>query len=240
MIKNTQHVPDWDEWRGFIIRHAPELGLSVSELQARRFGIHAEELLRWNKKINLTAITAPLDIAAKHFLDALAPAPYIPDHSALLDMGTGGGFPGLPLKVLKPSLCLTLVDATLKKINFVNQVIRSAGLDNARAVHCRAESLNKDPRFAAGFDTVICRAFDTLADFVRLARGLIRQDGRLIAMKGRQIDDELEQLEKLALDPDDRRITFEQLFSIDVHHYTLPVLGDRRSLVIMTAKPYEL
>ena len=230
-------IPDWDQWRNFIIRHAPELGLSVSEEQSHRFAAHAGELLRWNKKINLTAITAPLDTAVKHFLDALVPALYIPEDSTLLDMGTGGGFPGLPLKIIKPSLSVTLVDATLKKINFVNQVIRAIGLDNIRAVHARAEALVKDPQFAGGFDTIICRAFDALDEFVLLSHGLIRENGRLIAMKGRQVDDELSQLAELKLNRDGRMKTVEDCFTIDIRHYTLPVLGDRRSLVIMTAKP---
>lgn len=237
MMRETPQNLDWDEWQGLIIRHAPEIGLSVSEEQSRRFAVHAEELLRWNKKINLTTITTPLDTAVKHFLDALVPALYIPDKSRLLDLGTGGGFPGLPLKVIKPTLAVTLVDATLKKINFVNHVIRAIGLDNTRAVHCRAETLTTDPAFAGCFDTVICRAFDALTDFVPLAHGLLRKNGRLIAMKGRQVDDELNQLGDLALDRNGRMITVEDCFRIEIRHYTLPILGDRRSLVIMTAKP---
>ncbi len=198
------------------------------------FAIHADELFRWNRKINLTAITDPTEAAIKHFLDALVPAHQIPDNTSLLDVGTGGGFPGIPLKVIKPSLTVTLVDATLKKINFVRQVIRTMNLDNITAVQDRAESLINDPLFAGRFDTVICRAFDALPGFVSLSHGLIRTNGRLIAMKGPQVETELKQLETLKLNINGRVMTARDRFSIDVYHYTLPVLGDQRSLIILT------
>lgn len=227
-------MPDGSQWRELIIQQAPELGLSITEEQARLFTVHAGELVRWNQKINLTAITDPIEMAVKHFLDSLVPSPYIPEHAAVLDMGTGGGFPGIPLKIIKPSLTITLIDATLKKINFVRQVIRASGLDRVTALHCRAQALRNDPAFTGRFDTVICRAFDSLDAFITLSHGLVRENGRLIAMKGRQTEDELPQLDDLKLDRGGRRVYARDLFSIDVHRYNLPVTGDHRSLVILS------
>lgn len=227
---------DWEEWQAFIREHAAPLGLSVTPAQARLFAVHAAELLRWNKKINLTAITDPVEIAIKHVLDSLVPSLYIPEGATLLDIGTGGGFPGIPLKAALPSLSVTLIDATLKKITFVRQVIRMLALEKITAIHGRAESLIKDLAFGQAFDTVICRAFDSLAAFVAMSHGLIRPGGRLIAMKGKHADDEISGLNDLALSINGSAVKAPELFSIDVREYTLPVLGDQRSLIILTAK----
>jgi 16S rRNA (guanine527-N7)-methyltransferase len=228
--------PDWEKWQELIRQQAAAMGLSITPAQTRLFAVHAAELLRWNAKINLTAITDPAEAAVKHFLDSLAPSLYIPGNSSLLDIGTGGGFPGIPLKVANPSLAVTLVDATLKKINFVRQVIRLLALDNTTAIHSRAELLEKDPAFRQAFDTVICRAFDSLPDFVSIAGRLVRPGGRLIAMKGKQAEAEVSSLNSLELTVNDRQTDVRSLFTIDVHPYALPVLGDQRSLIILTAK----
>ncbi|MEW6079820.1 MAG: 16S rRNA (guanine(527)-N(7))-methyltransferase RsmG [Thermodesulfobacteriota bacterium] len=230
------NVPDWDEWQAFILEQAAVMGLPVTAAQTRRFALHAGELLRWNAKINLTAITDPIEMAVKHFLDSLAPSTYIPHATALLDIGTGGGFPGIPLAAFIPSLAVSLLDATLKKVTFVRQVIRQLDLTNATVFHGRAETLSNEPAFRQAFDTVICRAFDSLPAFVSLSHGLVRPGGRLIAMKGKHAGSEIAGLNDLALSMDGKSVKAADLFSIDIHEYALPVLGDRRALIILTGK----
>ena len=105
------------EWEDVIIKGAKIFDLQIGAKEAGQFSTHAGELIKWNSKINLTAITDPLEVAVKHFLDSLAPARIIPAGSSILDMGSGGGFPGIPLKVVLPSVSVSLVDSSRKKIS---------------------------------------------------------------------------------------------------------------------------
>ncbi|MDH3879086.1 MAG: 16S rRNA (guanine(527)-N(7))-methyltransferase RsmG, partial [Desulfobacterales bacterium] len=146
------------EWQGFIIDSARELGIQIDEAVTAQFSDYACELLTWNRKINLTAITNPRDIAIKHFVDSLAPAGCIPDGARLLDIGSGAGFPGIPLKMLKPSITVLLIDAVRKKINFLKHVLRILGLENIEARQIRTENLLKGTGQATSFDVIISRA----------------------------------------------------------------------------------
>ena len=129
------------EWSRLIIEGAGAFGIDLKHHHTDQYAIHARDLVQWTKKINITSITDPFEIAVKHFLDSIAPAPLIPPGAALLDVGSGGGFPGIPLKVLIPSLTVTLVDASRKKVSFLKHVIRTLALDNINAIHYRAEDL---------------------------------------------------------------------------------------------------
>ena len=104
------------EWQHLIIDGAQQLGIAIDKRISAMFAAYAAELIHWNRKINLTAITDPRDIAIKHFLDSLAPAQFIPDRVRLLDIGSGAGFPGIPLKIFKPSLSVLLIDGTLDRL----------------------------------------------------------------------------------------------------------------------------
>ena len=121
------------EWQRLIIDGSRVLGIEIDEGLTAQFIVHASELIKWNRKINLTAITDPRNIAIKHLLDSLAPALHIPDEARLLDMGSGGGFPGIPLKILKPSLFVMLIDGNRKKVNFLKHVLRTLYLENIAA-----------------------------------------------------------------------------------------------------------
>jgi 16S rRNA (guanine527-N7)-methyltransferase len=126
-----------DEWSQVIVDGARAFGLDLDSRHTDRFAAHAAELLHWNKTINLTTITDPYEVAVKHFVDSLAPAELISPGANLLDIGSGGGFPGLPLKVVIPSLSITLVDASRKKVNFLKHVIRTLKLKGIEALHIR-------------------------------------------------------------------------------------------------------
>ena len=212
------------EWQGFIIDSARELGIQIDEAVTAQFSDYACELLTWNRKINLTAITNPRDIAIKHFVDSLAPAGCIPDGARLLDIGSGAGFPGIPLKILKPSISVLLIDSVRKKINFLKHVLRILGLENIEARQIRTENLLKGTGQATSFDVIISRALSDLPPFVKSALPLLAKQGTIIAMKGKVDQKELDAVRADA--PEDQ-------YSLEVERYKLPSIRAPRSIVIL-------
>ena len=177
------------EWEDIIISGAKLFDVQVGSEEAGQFSIHAGELIKWNSKINLTAITDPLEVAVKHFLDSLAPARIIPAGSSMLDIGSGGGFPGIPLKVILPSLSVTLLDSSRKKISFLKHVLRTLGLKGINACQARVENLSENKEL---FDVVICRAFSSLDKFIESALPVLAENGIMIALKGRLSNNDIE------------------------------------------------
>ena len=212
------------EWQSFIINGARTLGIEINEDVTAPFSIYASELINWNRKINLTTITKPRDIAIKHFLDSLAPAGFIPDRARLLDIGSGGGFPGIPLKILKPSLSGLLIDGVRKKVNFLKHVLRTLSLENIEALQIRAENLLKDPERANSFDVIISRALSDLEPFVKSALPLLAKQGTIIAMKGAVAQKELDAV---------RSNVPENRYALEVENYKLPLIEAARSIVII-------
>lgn len=174
-----------------------ELAITIDRTQEERLLFFLDELLRWNQSINLTAITDREEALVKHLVDSLTLLPYLRGDETLLDMGSGGGLPGLPLKMILPGLNLTSVDAVAKKISFQKHVIRTFVLSGAVARHGRLEELGQDVSLSGHFDLVVARAFASLPDCVRLARPFLRSGGRLIAMKGPEGEKELLAAEEL-------------------------------------------
>ena len=212
------------EWQNFIIDGAQQLGIEIDERVSDLFSGHASELISWNRKINLTTIIHPRDVAIKHFLDSLAPAGFIPDNANVLDIGSGGGFPGIPLKILKPSIALLLIDGVHKKVSFLKHVLRTLRLDRSEALHIRAENLQRDPKRAQSYDVIISRALSDLKSFVENAIPLLAKQGMIVAMKG-----EVDQKELDALRAD----TLGDRFSLVTENYELPSLNTLRSIVII-------
>ena len=151
---------------------------------------YIELLLKWNAKLNLTAITKPAEIEVKHVEDSLALLPYLDDASSLLDLGAGAGFPGIPLAVYKPELRIVLLEATRKKISFMQAAIRELSLSNANAVCGRAENEELQERLGK-FDCVTSRATWELKDFLPIASAYCSARGRVIAMKSSKWQEEL-------------------------------------------------
>jgi 16S rRNA (guanine527-N7)-methyltransferase len=147
------------------------------------------ELVRWNQKVNLTAIREPAAMISGHLLDSLAVRPFLRG-TRILDVGTGAGFPGLPLAIAEPERHFELVDSNNKKIQFVQHVAARLGLANVRAVKARSENYAPDERF----DTVLARAVAGLPDLIRIAGHLVDRDGVFIALKGRYPAEELKAL----------------------------------------------
>jgi 16S rRNA (guanine527-N7)-methyltransferase len=213
------------EWKACIGAGADRLGVSLTPQMIDAMALYGEELIRWNRRINLTAITDPLAVAVKHFIDSTAAAPYIPLHARLLDIGAGAGFPGLVLKIIRPDLAVTLVDSVRKKVSFQQQVIRILGLSGIQARHGRAEEMADTD--TGGYDVVICRALGDLGRFHRLSRPLLAAGGRCIAMKGRPEEVEAE-LAEVSTDPGGE-IGWQRV------PYTLPYLDAPRTLAIHSA-----
>ncbi len=212
------------EWKSIVQKGSKHLGIDVSNHQLDMMAIHANELIKWNRKKNLTAITKPADVAVKHFIDSVVPCLKIPEQSSIIDVGSGGGFPGIPLKIMLPSTRVTLVDASRKKVNFLKQVIRLLDLKNIDAIHARIEDLADDPRYCGSFDTAISRAFTELDRFIRLATPLLQNAGQIIAMKSKKTDIELKKTKK----------------KLKIETYSLPLQEAVRTMVIINCTQYPL
>lgn len=202
---------------------AAELGLVLDEAALSSFSRFAEELAKWNRKINLTAITAEEDVAVKHFLDSLTVAAHVPLGGKLLDIGSGAGFPGIPLKIIKPDLRVVSVDAVEKKILFQRHAARLLGLENFTALHARGETLQTT--YGAYFDIIISRAFTDLMSFVAMVLPLLADGGRIVAMKGSEGKSESNLAEA--------RLVDAGLHIEALREFTLPFSGDRRSIIII-------
>ena len=220
-------------WRKVIVDGGAILGVDLRAEHVEKFAVHAAELDVWNRRINLTAITDPKGVAVKHFVDALAAVPLIPNDAVLLDIGSGAGFPGIPLKVAIPSLTVLLIDGSRKKINFQRHVIRTLGLKGIRARHIRAEEMRHDPMFRKKFDVIVSRALTDLESMVSLAEPLLKAEGAIIAFRGRIGQEEgfrspTEILSSKA---------FEGLRPPEVKCYTLPFISSERAIVILKRRP---
>ena len=222
-----------NEWSNFLIDHAKKIGIDFDHTQNRLFSVHAVELIKWNRKINLTTIINPLEVASNHFLDSLVPARFMPPHAAkLLDIGSGGGFPGIPLKVLLPELSVTLIDASRKRVNFLKHVIRTLKLDDIEALHIRAEDLADRPSYFNRFDVIISRALTSLEFFVHLALPLLGCGGLIMALKGQVDNKELNDLQNNVLSKKKNSSgSIDRSFTISLKKYSLPFLYSERTIV---------
>ncbi len=178
-----------DKIRQAIAERASGLPSPVTNEQAAALAALLAELERWNKKVNLTAIRDPDEMVTGHVMDSLAALPLV-EGKHVLDVGTGAGFPGLPLAIVQPQRSFVLLDSNNKKVQFVRHAAGMLGLTNVEAVKARAED------FAPGyrFDTVIARAVATLAALVEMAGHHVGEDGVFVALKGRLPEEELTEL----------------------------------------------
>lgn len=163
--------------------HIKALLPPLTEEQCDKFVAYYNLLVDWNQRMNLTAITEPSDVAKKHFLDSLAALPHLRDGERIVDVGTGAGFPSVPLLILRPELDFTLVDSLNKRITFLQTVLKELGL-HADCIHARAEELGQNPRYRAAFDVALTRAVAPLSVLLELTVPLLKVGGRSIAYKG--------------------------------------------------------
>jgi len=220
-----------NDWSNFLINQAKTIEIDLDHSLNRLFSIHAIELIKWTQKINITTITDPIEVASNHFLDSLVPSQFIPPEAAMLDIGSGGGFPGIPLKVILPKLSVTLIDASRKKISFLKHVIRTLKLDNIEALHIRAEDLAIHPSYINRFDVIISRALSSLDAFVRLALPLLANGGVIIALRGEVDKAELDNLQDNVLEKMNGGGSLDRQFTISLKRYSLPLFNTERSII---------
>jgi 16S rRNA (guanine527-N7)-methyltransferase len=158
-----------------------EVGVQLSPSQGEQFWIYLRELLEWNRAFPLTALTEPADVVIKHFVDSLTPLPYLNASTNLLDIGSGAGFPGIPLKIAAPELRLSMVEPSRKKVSFLKHMVRSLELREVAVLHGRFEDL---PLGSPPFPTVISRAFRRLEPLLDLVSPLLSRECLLVAMLG--------------------------------------------------------
>lgn len=215
------------EWVAMLIDGAAQMGVAVSDTQAALMARHAQVLLDWNRKLNLTAISDPVEVAIKHCLDAILPLRHIPLEGPLLDIGTGGGFPGIPLKIMRPEQSMTLIDGARKKVNFVKFVIRELQLPGVEAIQVRAQDLAARSAYQGRFQVIVARALADFDTIVQIALPLLAPRGKILLYKGAGDGPQ----PGPTPDASERRIA-----SIETVPYRLPVLGDGRTLVIVSCQ----
>ncbi len=213
----THNVP----LAGILTEGFAEMGLLVSGDQLASCLLLAAELKKWNRRVNLTAITDDRGIAAKHLIDSCMLASTLPERGQLLDIGSGAGFPAIPIALFRPDMSVVSIDAVAKKISFQRHAARLLGLKNVEAVHVRAEDLARSRPHS--FDLVVSRAFSRIDLFVELGAPLMKRGGCLVAMKGPATGDEL--------DAAGRVLEQNGLICTETTHYCLPFGSGDRSLI---------
>jgi 16S rRNA (guanine527-N7)-methyltransferase len=209
-----------------LIEGAGKLGIKLNARQVKQFELYYQELIEWNRKINLTAITDYSSVQVKHFLDSLTITLALPEERMerpdfnIVDVGTGAGFPGVPLKILFPQPRLVLIEPTTKKTAFLHHIIRKLELEDVEVLNKRAEEAAHLPLYRDQFALVLSRAVAPLPTLVELTLPFCRIGGRLIAQKKGEIEQEinragkaiavlggkLDQIERIELDEfDDAR-----------------------------------
>lgn len=168
-----------------------KIQLNVNDEVLNKFWVYMTNLLEWNEKINLTAITDEDDIILKHFIDSLTILEYIPEKSNVIDVGTGAGFPGIPLKIVREDINMTLMDSLNKRITFLNEIINKLGLKKINAIHSRAEELAKMPEHREKYDIAVSRAVANLSTLSEYMIPFVKVGGKCICMKGSNIEEEL-------------------------------------------------
>lgn len=211
------------ENKELLVKGALIYGILLDEKMVEVFDLYLRELLKWNQKINLTSIRTEKGIILKHFLDSLSVVPHFPSISTLLDIGSGAGFPGIPLKMIRPSLEVTLIDSVRKKIDFQRHIIRTLGLTGITAIHGRIQDKEFLKTMQNQFEAVISRAFADLKTFLPLARPFLKQGGFIIAMRGK--GDEEEWQSHLPTEGIGCRLVKTATFS-------LPFSSDQRSILL--------
>ena len=185
-----------EEFTKIFNNYLEKLNLTLTEEQIEKFYNYMNLLIEWNKKINLTAIVEPKGIILKHFIDSLTIEKYIKKGENIIDVGTGAGFPGIPLKIAREDLKITLADSLNKRINFLNEVINKLDLKNIETIHTRAEELGKNKKYREKFDIATSRAVANMSTLSEYLIPFIKVKGRCICMKSSDIDTELENAKK--------------------------------------------
>lgn len=179
-----------------VLEKASTMGVRFSVEQMDKFYKYMNLLIEWNEKINLTAIIEPNEIILKHFIDSITILKDIKDGSIVVDVGTGAGFPGIPLSIMNPTLKITLVDSLNKRLIFLQEVINELDLKNVELVHARAEEFGRNKKYREKFDVATSRAVANLATLSEYLLPLVKINGKAISMKAGNASQEIEDAKK--------------------------------------------
>jgi 16S rRNA (guanine527-N7)-methyltransferase len=224
MAKGLRHMERAGDFRKILIAAAGEMGLTLTQAQIALFEAYRETLLLWSSKMNLVSLQSELDLPVRHFIDSLTLLPYLPaGPGTLLDIGSGAGFPAIPVKIFRPDLHVTLLEASRKKCSFLKELIRRLGLREIAVLNCRLEELlQKDP--LPSFDVIVSRATLKLPELLRGGLPLLKQGGVLAAMKGPGLEAEAAALDSL---------NNHNYHIVGSHAFTLPLTGDHRHILLV-------
>ena len=208
-----------------LVQAMTAMGISLSDVQIRQFCLFEEMLIETNKVMNLTAITEPRDVAIKHMVDSLScyDPSYFPASASLLDLGTGAGFPGLPLAILRPDLQITFFDSLQKRLTFLENVAREISLPHVYFLHGRAEEMAHQKEHREVYDVVTSRAVARLNILLEWALPYVREGGVFIALKGAQYEEEIKEAA--------HALSILGGSLMDVRPVSLPGLADKRAVL---------
>jgi len=202
-----------------------KINVELTDNQINQFEKYQDLLLEWNEKINLTAITEENDIIIKHFVDSLTVAKYFKDNDKLIDVGTGAGFPGIPLKIANKTLKVTLLDSLNKRIIYLNDVIEKLDLLDIETIHGRAEELSRNIKYREQYDVVTARAVANLKTLSEYCIPFVKLNGYFVCMKGSNIEEELtiakEHIRELGCQ------------IVEIVEFVLPETDMKRNIIIM-------
>ena len=213
-----------NEFRDILLKAAGQMGLALTDAQIALFETYRETLLLWNSRMNLVSLQSELDLPVRHFIDSLTLLPYLPPGTkTILDIGSGAGFPAIPIKIVRTDLHMTMLEASRKKSSFLKEAIRRLGLKGIAVLNCRLEELlKKDPK--PSFDLIVSRATLKLPDLLAKGLPLLRQGGFLAAMKGPGLEEEAAALNFI------KTVSFR---IVGNYPFTLPLTGDRRNILLV-------
>lgn len=212
-------------FQDIVTRASKTAHISIGEKELMQFHLFRRELLLWNEKMSLISLKESSDLPVKHIIDSLTILPYLAGyHASLIDLGSGGGFPGIPVKIMRNDLSITFVDGSRKKGTFLKHVIRTLGMEGATVIVRRIENLMREDRLRGAFDYVITRATFKVAQLLPMADYFLSPEGVMIAMKGKAWKEEVHDAHDV--------ITSLNFHVVESHELALPIIGDRRAILV--------
>ncbi len=185
-----------NEFLEFMKEECEKNNIQISNEEIEKLYIYMKEILEWNEKVNVTAIKDEKEFIVKHFIDSLTIEKYITNGEKVLDIGTGAGFPGIPIKITKNKSHVDLVDSVNKKLNVIRDIIPKIKLEDIECIHTRAEDLAKNVKYRESYDVVTSRAVANLTTLVEYMLPFVKVGGKIICMKGPNVEEELAESKK--------------------------------------------
>lgn len=185
-----------NEFLEFMKEECKKNNIQISNEEIEKLYIYMKEILEWNEKVNVTAIKDEKEFIVKHFIDSLTIEKYITNGEKVLDIGTGAGFPGIPIKITKNKSHVDLADSVNKKLNVIRDIIPKIKLEDIECIHTRAEDLAKNVKYRESYDVVTSRAVANLTTLVEYMLPFVKVGGKIICMKGPNVEEELAESKK--------------------------------------------